>query len=33
LTAFLAQRGLDPDGWPAAFRKYVGELPPEIRFL
>lgn len=33
LTSFLAQRGLDPDGWPAGFRKYAGELPKEIRFL
>jgi seryl-tRNA synthetase len=33
LTAFLAERGLDPEGWPAGFRKYAGELPREIRFL
>jgi seryl-tRNA synthetase len=33
LTAFLAQRGLDPDGWPPRFRAYAGELPPEIGFL
>jgi seryl-tRNA synthetase len=33
LAAFLAQRGLDPAGWPAGFRKYAGELPREIRFL
>lgn len=33
LTAFLAQRGLDPAGWPEGFRKYAGELPREIRFL
>ena len=33
LTAFLAQKGLDPDGWPAAFRRYVGTLPADIRFL
>ncbi len=33
LTAFLAQKGLDPDGWPAGFRRYVGTLPPEVRFL
>ena len=33
LIAFLAQRGLDPAGWPAGFRKYAGELPREIRFL
>ncbi len=33
LTSFLAERGLDPEGWPAGFRKYAGELPREIRFL
>jgi hypothetical protein len=24
-SAFYAQKGLDPDGWPAAFREIVGE--------
>ena len=33
LTAFLAQKGLDPDGWPAGFRKAAGALPPEVQFL
>ena len=33
LVAFLAQKGLDPDGWPAEFRKRAGELPQDVRFL
>jgi seryl-tRNA synthetase len=33
LTAFLAERGLDPAGWPVGFRQYAGELPRDIRFL
>jgi seryl-tRNA synthetase len=33
LTAFLAQKGFDPSGWPKAFRKFVGELPSDVRFL
>lgn len=33
LTAFLAQKGLDPDGWPAGFKRAAGDLPPELRFL
>jgi seryl-tRNA synthetase len=33
LTAFLAQKGLDPANWPARFRQYVGEMPPEVHFL
>jgi seryl-tRNA synthetase len=33
LTAFLAQHGLDPDGWPAKFREHVGPMPRDIRFL
>jgi len=32
-SAFYAQNGLDPDGWHAAFREIVGELPEGIRFL
>ncbi|MBE0523360.1 MAG: serine--tRNA ligase [Methanosarcinales archaeon] len=32
-SAFYAQKGLDPDKWPEAFRKIVGELPEGIRFL
>ncbi|HEV2231122.1 MAG TPA: aminoacyl--tRNA ligase-related protein, partial [Thermoplasmata archaeon] len=33
LTAFLAEKGLDPAGWPTRFRGYAGELPREIQFL
>ncbi len=33
LTAFLAQRGLDPEGWPEGFRRVAGTLPREVRFL
>jgi seryl-tRNA synthetase len=33
LTAFLAQKGLDPEGWPAPFREYAGELPHDVKFL
>jgi len=32
-SAFYAQKGLDLDKWPEAFRKIVGELPEGIRFL
>ncbi|HEX2021472.1 MAG TPA: serine--tRNA ligase [Candidatus Thermoplasmatota archaeon] len=32
-VAFLAQKGLDPEGWPAEFRKRVGTLPGGIQFL
>jgi seryl-tRNA synthetase len=33
LTAFLAQKGLDPEGWPTRFREFARELPREIQFL
>ena len=33
LTAFLAQKGLDPAGWPSRFREFAGELPRDVRFL
>jgi seryl-tRNA synthetase len=33
LTAFLAQKGLDPDGWPPRFRAMVEPMPPEVHFL
>jgi seryl-tRNA synthetase len=33
LTAFLAQKGLDPSGWPEEFRRRAGRLPREVRFL
>jgi seryl-tRNA synthetase len=32
-TAFLAQKGLDPDKWPNGFRKYLDKLPLGIEFL
>jgi len=32
-TAFLAQRGLDPEKWPDGFRKYLKQLPKGIEFL
>lgn len=32
-TAFLAQKGLDPDNWPKEFRKYLDKLPDGIEFL
>ncbi len=32
-SAFLGQKGLDPENWPEAFRKRFGEMPKGIRFL
>ena len=32
-TAFLAQKGLNPDNWPNGFKKYLKELPKGIKFL
>ena len=32
-SAFLSQKGLVPENWPEAFRKYFGEMPKGIRFL
>jgi len=32
-SAFLAQKGPDPAGWPEGFREKVGELPRGIKFL
>jgi seryl-tRNA synthetase len=32
-TAFLAQKGLDPDKWPDGFRKYLKDLPKGFEFL
>ena len=32
-SAFLSQKGLEPENWPEAFRKYFGEMPKGIRFL
>jgi seryl-tRNA synthetase len=33
LTAFLAEKGLDPKNWPAGFLRYAGDLPPDLKFL
>ncbi len=33
MTAFLAQKGLDPDGWPSRFRQLAGPPPVEPEFL
>jgi len=32
-TAFLAQKGINPDKWPEKFRKYLDKLPEGIEFL
>jgi seryl-tRNA synthetase len=32
-SAFLSQKGLDPERWPEAFRRRFGEMPKGIRFL
>jgi seryl-tRNA synthetase len=32
-AVFLAQHGLEPDGWPAGFRRYLPELPRGITFM
>ena len=32
-TAFLAQKGINPDKWPEGFRKYLDKLPEGIEFL
>ncbi len=32
-TAFLAQKGLDPEGWPSRFREIAGPPPPDPTFL
>ncbi|MCI4322583.1 MAG: serine--tRNA ligase [Thermoplasmata archaeon] len=33
MVAFLAQKGLDVDGWPDGFRRYAEPLPNELHFL
>ncbi len=33
LIAFLAQKGLDPEGWPEGFRRLAVPLPRDVRFL
>jgi len=32
-TAFLAQKGIDPDKWPKGFKKYLDKIPKGIEFL
>jgi seryl-tRNA synthetase len=32
-VAFLAQKGMDPEQWPAEFRKRVGAMPAGVQFL
>jgi seryl-tRNA synthetase len=32
-TAFLAQKGLDPEGWPDAFTEFAGPPPADVQFL
>ncbi len=32
-TAFLAQKGINPDKWPEGFRKYLKNLPKGLKFL
>ena len=32
-TAFLAQKGLNPEHWPNGFKKYLNKLPSGIKFL
>jgi len=32
-TAFLAQKGLNPEHWPDGFRKYLDKLPSGIEFM
>ncbi|MFH0859959.1 MAG: aminoacyl--tRNA ligase-related protein [Candidatus Altiarchaeota archaeon] len=33
LSAFLAQKGFDPADWPKGFKKYVGKIPDDVKFL
>ncbi len=34
ITAFIAQKGINPDNWPESFRKYIDqELPEPVKFL
>ncbi|MHA1303234.1 MAG: aminoacyl--tRNA ligase-related protein [Candidatus Heimdallarchaeaceae archaeon] len=33
ITAFIAQKGIEPDKWPEPFLKYLDEIPPSIKFL
>ena len=31
--AFLAQKGLDTDTWPSGFKKYLKDLPKDIKYV
>jgi len=33
MTAFLAQKGLDPEGWPKRFYEFAGKVPAPVHFL
>jgi seryl-tRNA synthetase len=33
VSAFLAQKGIDPEKWPEGFKKYLNKLPDGIKFL
>ncbi|MCK4896411.1 MAG: serine--tRNA ligase, partial [Candidatus Heimdallarchaeota archaeon] len=32
LTAFISQKGLNPDDWPTEFKKYFDNLPTPVKF-
>jgi seryl-tRNA synthetase len=32
-VAFLSQKGMDPEKWPAEFRKRIGKMPEGVTFL
>jgi seryl-tRNA synthetase len=32
-AVFLAQHGLEPEAWPAGFRRYLSELPKGFKFM
>ena len=32
-AAFLAQKGMDPDKWPKAFKEYFGDMPEGVSTL
>ncbi|MHA1464460.1 MAG: aminoacyl--tRNA ligase-related protein [Candidatus Heimdallarchaeaceae archaeon] len=32
LTAFISQKGLNPDDWPTEFKKYFDKLPKPVKF-
>jgi len=33
LATFLSQKGMDPEKWPKAFKKKIGDIPEGIKFL